>query len=155
MTPVKQTILLVAIGLLALGSVPVYCQASDSQANQEAAIRGVLAAQEKAWNRADVVTFMEGYEKSSELSFSGTSGVTRGWQNVLERYRKRYPDEQAMGKLNFTEIEVRLVGAEAALVLGRFHLTRSEKAGGDAAGHFSLVFRKTTAGWRIIHDHTS
>lgn len=155
MTLVKQTILLVAIGLLALGSVPVYCQASDSQANQEAAIRGVLAAQEKAWNRADVVTFMGGYEKSSALSFSGTSGVTRGWQNVLERYRKRYPDEQAMGKLNFTDIEVRLVGAEAALVLGRFDLTRSEKAGGDAAGHFSLVFRKTTAGWRIIHDHTS
>ena len=155
MTLVKQTILLVAIGLLALGSVPVYCQASDSQANQEAAIRGVLAAQEKAWNRADVVTFMGGYEKSSALSFSGTSGVTRGWQNVLERYRKRYPDEQAMGKMNFTDIEVRLVGAEAALVLGRFHLTRSEKAGGDASGHFSLVFRKTTAGWRIIHDHTS
>lgn len=155
MTLVKQTILLVAMGLLTLRLVPVYCQASDSQANHEAAIRGVLAAQEKAWNRADVVTFMEGYEKSSELSFSGTSGVTRGWQNVLERYRKRYQDEQAMGKLNFTEIEVRLVGAEAALVLGRFHLTRSEKAGGDASGHFSLVFRKTTAGWRIIHDHTS
>lgn len=151
----RQTILLAAVGLVALGSLPVYCQASSLAPSPEAEIRAVLAAQEKAWNRADVVSFMEGYEKSSELSFSGSNGVTRGWQNVLERYRKRYPDEQAMGKLNFTEIEVRLVGPDAALVLGCFHLTRTEKAGGEASGHFSLVFFKTSAGWRIIHDHTS
>jgi uncharacterized protein (TIGR02246 family) len=119
------------------------------------AIRAVLAAQEAAWNRADVASFMEGYDKSADLTFSGTSGVTRGWQNVLERYRRRYPGAEAMGKLRYSELEVRLVGSEAALVLGRFSLTRTEKAGGNASGHFSLVFRKTPAGWRIIHDHTS
>jgi ketosteroid isomerase-like protein len=140
-----------ALALLVLGVAPGVCQASGP----EAEVRGILDRQEAAWNRADVVSFMEGYEKSPELTFSGASGVTRGWQNVLERYRKRYPDEQAMGQLHFTEIEVRLVGSEAALVLGRFNLKRAEKAGGNASGYFSLVFRKTPAGWRIIHDHTS
>ncbi len=111
--------------------------------------------QEAAWNRSDVAAFMEGYEKSADLTFSGNGGVTRGWQNVFERYQKRYPGPEAMGQLHFTEIEVRLVGSEAALVLGRFNLTRTEKAGGNASGHFSLVFRKTPSGWRIIHDHTS
>jgi len=120
-----------------------------------AEIRAVLAAQESAWNRADVAAFMEGYEKSDDLTFSGSSGVIRGWQNVLERYRRRYPGAAAMGKLRFSDIEVRLVGSEAALVLGQFHLTRTKEAGGDASGHFSLVFRKTLSGWRIIHDHTS
>jgi uncharacterized protein (TIGR02246 family) len=124
-------------------------------AGPEDAIRAVLAAQEAAWNRADVAGFMQGYEKSAELTFSGASGVTRGWQNVLDRYRKRYPDAEAMGKLQCSELEIRMVGPEAALVLGRFHLTRAEKAGGDASGHFSLFFRKTPSGWRIIHDHTS
>jgi uncharacterized protein (TIGR02246 family) len=137
--------------ILAALLLPVVSQA----AGPEAEIRAVLAAQEAAWNRADVAAFMEGYEKSADLTFSGTNGVTRGWQNVLERYRQRYPGAEAMGRLQYSEIEVRLIGSEAALVLGRFSLTRTEKAGGNASGHFSLVFRKTTAGWRIIHDHTS
>ena len=136
--------------ILAALLLPVVSQA----AGPEAEIRAVLAAQEAAWNRADVAAFMEGYEKSPDLTFLGTNGVTRGWQNVLERYRQRYPGAEAMGRLQYSEIEVRLVGSEAALVLGRFSLTRTEKAGGNASGHFSLVFRKTTAGWRIIHDHT-
>jgi uncharacterized protein (TIGR02246 family) len=137
--------------ILAALLLPVVSQA----AGPEAEIRAVLAAQEAAWNRADVAAFMEGYEKSPDLTFSGTNGVTRGWQNVLERYRQRYPGAEAMGRLQYSEIEVRLVGSEVALVLGRFHLTRAEAAGGDASGRFSLVFRKTPAGWRIIHDHTS
>jgi len=146
----RSTLTLVALLALAGGMF-----AAPPDSSPEARIRAVLAAQEAAWNRADVAGFMEGYEKSAELTFSGTGGVTRGWQNVFDRYRKRYPDAQAMGKLEFSEIEVRLVGLEAALVLGRFHLARTEKAGGDASGHFSLVFRKTSSGWRIIHDHTS
>ena len=149
MTPHPTSLL--AITLLALGAIPGACQPSAP----EGEIRAVLAAQQAAWNRADVAGFMEGYEKSAELTFSGSSGVTRGWQNVLERYQKRYPGAEAMGKLQFSEVEVRLIGIEAALVLGRFSLTRTEKAGGNASGHFSLVFRKTPAGWRIIHDHTS
>lgn len=144
-------ILLVTSLLLSAGYMPVFSQSPKA----ETEIRAVLAAQEVAWNRADVNAFMEAYEKSDELTFSGTSGVTRGWQNVLERYRRRYPGAEAMGKLRYSAIEVRLVGSEAALVLGQFHLTRAEKAGGDASGHFSLVFRKTPSGWRIIHDHTS
>ena len=144
--------ILIATALL----LPAGCLLAFSQnSGAEAEIRGILAAQEAAWNRADVGAFMEGYEKSAELTFSGVSGVTRGWQNVLERYRTRYAGAEAMGKLQFSGIEVRLVGSEAALVLGRFHLTRTEKAGGDASGYFSLVFRKTPSGWRIIHDHTS
>jgi uncharacterized protein (TIGR02246 family) len=143
---------LIAMAVLLLAECRPACS-QDSQAGAE--IRGVLATQEAAWNRSDVAAFMEGYEKSADLTFSGAGGVTRGWQNVLDRYRQRYPGAAAMGQLRFSDIEVRIIGSEAALVLGQFHLTRTEKAGGDASGHFSLVFRKTPSGWRIIHDHTS
>jgi uncharacterized protein (TIGR02246 family) len=137
--------------LLSAGCLPGFSQDFGAGAQ----IRSVLATQEAAWNRGDVPAFMEGYEKSPDLTFSGANGVTRGWQNVLERYRQRYPGAAAMGQLRFSDIEVRLIGSEAALVLGQFHLTRTKEAGGDASGHFSLVFRKTPSGWRIIHDHTS
>ena len=108
--------------LAALASMPGVCQVSGP----EAEIRAVLTMQEAAWNRGDVAAFMEGYEKSAEITFSGSASVTRGWQNVFERYKKRYSTAEAMGKLQFSEIEVRLVTPNVALVLGRFHLTRTE-----------------------------
>ena len=118
-------------------------------------VRAVLDKQVLAWNQGDIETFMTTYLDSPELTFSGRDGVTRGYRPVLERYRKRYSSPEAMGRLAFSEIEVRMLGEDAALVLGRFELTRSDAGGGNASGRFTLVLRKTPRGWRIIHDHTS
>jgi uncharacterized protein (TIGR02246 family) len=120
---------------------------------EEAAIRKVLGVQQEAWNRGDVNAFLEGYWHSAELTFSGSSGVARGFDGVRARYQKNYPDRAAMGKLDFSGLEVRMLGPDAALALGRWHLTRAQ---GDIGGVFSLVFQKFPKdGWRIIHDHTS
>jgi uncharacterized protein (TIGR02246 family) len=121
----------------------------------EPAVRAVLDRQVDAWNRGDIEVFMTTYLDSPELTFSGREGVTRGYRPVLERYRKRYATRDAMGRLEFAEIEIRMLGDSAALVLGRFHLTRSDAGGGDATGRFTLVLRNTPDGWKIIHDHTS
>ncbi len=118
-------------------------------------VRGVLARQVESWNKGDIDAFMTTYLDSPELTFTGRDGVTRGYRPVLERYRKRYSSREAMGTLRFSEIEIRMLGDEAALVLGKFDLTRTETGGGNASGRFTLVFRKTVQGWKIIHDHTS
>lgn len=116
------------------------------------AVIAVLNEQQTAWNRGNVEEFMKGYWNSPELSFAGSSGVTRGWQPVLARYRKNYPDQKAMGLLEFSELEVRPLGKEAALVTGRWHLKRDSD---ELGGVFTLVFQQFPEGWRIIHDHTS
>jgi len=118
----------------------------------EAAIRKVLQEQQAAWNRADVDAFLTGYWHSPELTFSGSSGVSRGWDGVLARYKKNYPDRAAMGQLDFAGLEFRFLGPDAALVLGRWHLKREN---GDIGGVFSLVWQRFPDGWKIIHDHTS
>ena len=117
-----------------------------------AAIEGVLTTQQKAWNEGNVDTFLEGYWRSEELTFSGSQGIARGWNGVRDRYRKSYPDRAAMGKLDFSGLEYRELGPDAALVLGHWHLVREK---GDVGGVFSLVFQRFPAGWKIIHDHTS
>jgi ketosteroid isomerase-like protein len=129
---------------------PVQAAPHDEAARQ--AITTVLQEQQSAWNRGDVETFMKGYWKSPDLTFAGTAGVTRGWESVLVRYRKNYADRAAMGQLEFSAIEFHVLGKDAALVLGRWHLKR---ASGDAGGVFTLVFQHFREGWRIIHDHTS
>lgn len=127
-------------------------QKDTSARNDRSAIEAVLSAQQKAWNDGNVAVFLEGYWHSDELTFSGSSGVARGFNAVRERYQKSYPDRQAMGKLDFSHLEVRMLGADAALVLGHWHLARER---GDIGGVFSLVFQRLPEGWRIIHDHTS
>jgi ketosteroid isomerase-like protein len=116
------------------------------------AIENVLKAQEKAWNRGDVDAFLEGYWHSPDLTFSGSGGIARGWDGVLARYKKHYPDRAAMGQLDFSGLEFHFLGHDAALVLGHWHLARPR---GDIGGVFSLVWQRFPEGWRIIHDHTS
>ena len=115
------------------------------------AITAVLNAQQLAWNRGDVDAFLVGYWHSNGLTFSGSGGVSRGWDGVLARYKKNYPDRVAMGELDFSDLEFRFLGPDAALVLGRWHLKRENEVGGV----FSLVWQRFPDGWKIIHDHTS
>jgi uncharacterized protein (TIGR02246 family) len=117
-----------------------------------AAIRAVLDAQAAAWNRGDIEGYMDGYARSADTVFISGDRVTRGWQTVLERYKKSYDTRDKMGALTFSDLEITMVSKDAAIVLGRWHLQRSKD---EPHGRFTLVFRKTKAGWKIIHDHTS
>jgi uncharacterized protein (TIGR02246 family) len=116
------------------------------------AIRAVLDAQQAAWNRGDIAAFLTGYWHSPNLTFSGSNGIFRGWDAVMGRYKKNYPDRSAMGTLDFSNLEFRFLGPDAALVLGHWHLKREN---GELGGVFSLVFQRFPEGWRITHDHTS
>lgn len=127
-------------------------EAAQGRETDRAAIMAVFDAQQAAWNRGDVDAFLTGYWHSPELTFSGSSGISRGWDGVMARYKRNYPDRAAMGQLDFSELEFRFLGPDAALVLGRWHLKRDK---GDIGGVFSLVWQRFPEGWKIIHDHTS
>lgn len=117
-------------------------------------IRKVLSDQEAAWNRGDIDTFVSFYDDVPSITFVGKT-VSRGYKGVLERYKRNYPDKLHMGTLRFDEIEVRMLGKEYAVLIGKFILTREEAGGGPASGRWTLVARKTPKGWKFIHDHTS
>lgn len=117
-------------------------------------IRGVLAAQQIAWNRGDVEAFMSGYEASDATTFVGAT-ITHGYRQVLDNYHHRYPTKEKMGQLTFSDVEVRPLGTDYASVIGKWHLARPADAGGEAGGIYTLLFRKTAGGWKIILDHTS
>ena len=97
---------------------------------------------------------MSGYDASDSTTFVGAT-ITRGYSQVLENYHRRYPTKERMGQLTFSGIEVMPLGADYASVLGKWHLDRPSEAGGEAGGIFTLLFRKTPNGWKIILDHTS
>ncbi len=134
--------------------VVLVCAIELAAATPEADIRRVLDDQAAAWNAGDVRTYMNGYADSPSTTFVGAD-ITKGHAQVLARYLSRYPTKEAMGTLTFSGLAIQTLGTEYASVLGRWHLTRAKEAGGDVGGIFTLLFRKTAQGWKIILDHTS
>ena len=119
-----------------------------------AAVRGVLDAQVEAWNRGDLAAFMAGYWRSPDLVFCSGATVTKGWDETLARYRKRYQSEgREMGRLRFEAVEVVPLGERAALARGAWRLVMSD--GKEPHGLFTLLLRRVDGAWRIVHDHTS
>jgi len=144
--PIIVVLLIVAL------SASTLAQNKSPDAKSIAAVRAVLDAQAAAWNRGDLETYMDGYARSADTVFVSGDRVTRGWQTVLERYKKAYDSRDKMGVLTFSDVEITLLSKDAAIVLGRWHLQRSKD---EPHGRFTLLFRKTKAGWKIVHDHTS
>ena len=130
-------------------TVSLLCAAPEDE------IRKVLTDQVSAWNRGNIPEFMKAYDRSEQTAFAGSSGVTHGYERILARYKQRYPTRENMGVLAFSDLQVRILGEETALVTGRFRLKRTKEGGGDATGWFTLVFLKRDSGWKVIHDHTS
>jgi len=122
-----------------------------STAEVKAEIEQVLNRQKEAWNRGDLEGFMAYYWNSEDLTFQSGANRLRGWKALMERYQKSYSGEK-MGQLDFTDVEVFLLGSDYAYVLGRWKLQVQQET---KEGLFTLIWRRLPEGWRIIHDHTS
>jgi len=133
-----------------LGSTSLSAQSSRPDITLE--ISAVLKMQQDAWNRGDIDAFMNGYSRSDETLFVSGDDVTRGWQRVLDRYKKKYSDRAEMGTLTFSNLEITPLSNDSAVALGSWKLNR---ANDQPHGRFTLIFRRFPEGWRIVHDHTS
>jgi ketosteroid isomerase-like protein len=117
-------------------------------------IRQVIVKQQDAWNRGDLEAFMAGYWNSPELTFFSGARESKGWQAALDRYKKSYQSPgREMGKLEFSNLRIGMLGPEAAFVRGEFHLTMSD--GKTPHGLFTLIFRRLPEGWKIVHDQSA
>jgi ketosteroid isomerase-like protein len=157
--------ILIILAILALGA-GVYVAAgnsanrvaqtalpSDAMAREaEQIIRSAMDAQAKAWSGGDIDSFMESYWKSDKLRFASGGSINAGWDVTKARYKKRYPDRGAMGRLAFSDLDVQILSPGHALVFGRWTLTREADAPG---GLFTLHWRKIDGQWKIVSDHTS
>jgi uncharacterized protein (TIGR02246 family) len=115
-------------------------------------IRKTLDAQVADWNRGDIKAFVAVYTEDSVFV---STEVRKGRSQVLERYLKRYPDKEAMGKTTFSDLDIKMIGKGYASVVGRWRVERSQQAGGNIGGYFTLLLQKVEKDWKIVLDHTS
>lgn len=112
----------------------------------------MMLQQAKDWSNGNIEAFMNGYQKSESLRFIGSRGITYGWQQTLDNYKKGYPDKEHTGTLTFDLLDFDRLAENVYLVIGKYHLERSV---GNADGIFSVILKKIDGEWKIIADHSS
>ncbi|APY08058.1 DUF4440 domain-containing protein [Winogradskyella sp. J14-2] len=115
----------------------------------KAEILDVLNTQEKAWNNHDLKGFMDGYWRNDSLKFYGSRGLTYGWENTLNNYKKGYPTKAESGTLKFIINDISKIEGDNYWVMGEYHLKRDA---GNANGIFIIIFKKINGAWKIIAD---
>jgi len=123
-----------------------------AQNKDETAIRKLLSAQVSEWNKGNIEGYMKGYWESDSLIFIGKNGPTYGYVSTLKRYKKAYPDKDAMGKLESTVITVKRLSDNFYFIIGKWAL---ERKAGNLSGSFTLLLQKINDKWVIINDHSS
>ena len=143
--------LILLVGIIAALAVSSIGQ--DAEDVARTAIRKMIEQQQAAWNRKDLEAFMSGYWNSPDLTFFSGAREANGWQAALDRYKKAYQGAgHEMGRLEFANLRIEMLGPDAAFVRGEFRLTMSD--GKKPQGLFTLVLRKFPEGWKIVHDHS-
>jgi ketosteroid isomerase-like protein len=127
------------------------CAAGFSAGDVKADLLKILDLQKAAWNRQDIEGFMAYYWKSDQFTYQSGGNRIRGWSALLERYKKNYSGAN-WGRLDFTDLEVNVLTAGYAYILGRWKIALQGTA---KEGVFTIIFRRFPEGWRIIHDHSS
>jgi len=137
----------ILIAVLCFSFIQLSAQNSD-----EKAIINLLNKQANEWNKGNIDEFMKGYWNNDSLMFIGKAGVTYGYLNTLNNYKKNYTNSDQMGNLTFEFLQVKKISSEYYWVLGKWFLKRSV---GDVGGHYTLLFRKINGKWLIVADHSS
>jgi beta-aspartyl-peptidase (threonine type) len=116
-------------------------------------IRTLLEESARGWNAGDLDAFLITYARDSAITFLTTGGMIRGFDAVRARYAPRFGPDAVRDSLRFTDLEVRALTPDWALVTARYVLERGDSV--TATGPFTVVLRRRPEGWRMIHDHTS
>ena len=120
--------------------------------SQKKEILKVMTDQQTAWNNGNIDGYMQGYWKNDSLLFICSKGPTYGWQKTLDNYKKSYPNKEKMGILEFSDVQVKILGKKHAYVFGKWKLVRTNDS---PNGIYTLIFQKFKNGWKIISDHTN
>jgi len=129
-----------------------WCITVVAQTSSEKEIAARLQQSTVAWNSGSIDDFMKDYWNNDSVMYVGKSGITYGYNNISDNYKKSFSDAAAMGKLSFDLIHTRELSPDHVFVVGKYTVTVSN---GSASGHFTLLWRKINGKWVIVADHSS
>ena len=153
--PLSQLLVLPLCLLLPSLQVPAQTPGQLYTATREQLdVTKVVIAQENAWNKGDLDGYLSHFKDAKDTE-AVLNGPVRGLDNIRSAYHGSFPNREAMGQLEQTEVDVRELGPDFALATGKYRLARSRKNGGDAQGTFTEIFEKTADGWKLVFSQNT
>jgi ketosteroid isomerase-like protein len=115
-------------------------------------IQAALSASVEGWNAGSLAQHLSLYDPS--VTAMTREGPRPGVAAIEESFRRTYfVGDRPKQTLRMEKVAVRSLSSDSALMTGRFVL----EGGGlpEQSGWFTLVWVRTAAGWKVVHDHTS
>ena len=133
------------------GSLPANSSVSKPDDQQ---VYEILLKMLDRWNAHDIEGHLEAYWKSPELLVVIDSEQFNGWQQLHDSYINGYPDRAAMGFIEPTRIQVRLLKPDLALALTWWTIS-FPSSNQKAVGTTTMNLQKFDGGWKIVASHSS
>lgn len=156
----RRRLIITLAGALLLGaasgvsaqSVATATTPAFDEAAERAAILGVIADMQAAWNRGDYRGYMQGF-RNPDVVFVSNGRIKDGWQGALDEYIRNYgPTPELRGELTFSDMTVEFLAPDAAQLIGRYRLIRPDNS---MEGINTRLFRKIDGRWVIALNHVS
>jgi uncharacterized protein (TIGR02246 family) len=126
---------------------------AEEDTSLEPAVQEMLSRSAAAWNRGDLEAFIADYQDVPSTTFVGLGGVLSGVSEIRRHYEPSFAPGAERDSLRFESVQVRSLSPMIGIVTARWILS------GDAvtrsSGPVTLIVRRTQAGWKITHDHSS
>lgn len=103
-----------------------------------------------SWNNGNIKEVMQHYKKSDSSTLIW-SQITTGYNNISHYLQKTYSSKNDMGTLTTSDVKIKTLSANYALVTGHWQIKTSDDK--EIGGPFSMIYENTKNGWKIILDH--
>ena len=117
------------------------------------AIYEVLVKMLNRWNAHDIEGLLEAYWKSPDLLVVIDSEQINGWQQLHDSYMNDYPNRAAMGFIEPSRIQVRLLKPDLALALTWWTINLPSSI--RVLGNTTMNLQKFDDGCKIVASHFS
>jgi ketosteroid isomerase-like protein len=150
---VRRTLRLIALAAgLFLGGCATAPPSSDISEADRTEIQAALNASVNGWNEGSLAKHLSLYDPA--VTMMTREGPRPGVAPIEEAFRRTYfVGDKPKQNLRMERVAIRSLSSDSALMTGRFIL----EGGGlpEQSGWFTLVWVRTSAGWKVVHDHTS
>lgn len=114
-------------------------------------IRRALDVTAAGWNAGNLDQYLSMYDPS--VVSNGASGFVNGVEGVRSVMQSGFwKTGRPLQQLSYDHLNVRVLDRDYAIVTGQYVLTGADRP--QRTGWFTTVWKRTAAGWRMIHDHS-
>lgn len=134
-------------------STPAFPNNSSAKTDPVTAVKAALDTQVAAWNVGDLEKAMTVYWNSPEMLWISRGGIEKGYQPVLDGYRKDFADKTKMGVYSYTPLHIEKLSSRSVYYVFRWKIERDGKR--LMGGVSSQVWKKIKGKWLITSEHAS